>query len=132
MSSLLTLVLTLHVGTLGAPLGPDLRVAREARLVAAAVAFRTSPSMNLGIVGTRGGTLPASRADLAGLSGALPPWTTVSTPVRPSEEWIAIVARRLDMADSGLTHAALWLASMPVQLDVRPGFFYMRVMVRTR
>jgi hypothetical protein len=59
-----------------------------------------------------------------------PPVGPVFHHYRP-HEWVERVARGLNIADLRITHAALWVASFPVQLDARPGYVFVRVTVRT-
>lgn len=98
-SSFLSLFFALRVGAFGISYeAPQLSIREEARKIAA---VQTA----LGALVTPG---PASSTGpAASLSGANNP-----------EEWISAVTHGLQLQDEGITHAAMWIASAPVQLDV--------------
>lgn len=119
MSQLLGVLMTLHVGTLSAPPGPTAIPFRaEARRAAAEVVLRgPRPLSAVGPGGPAGTAGPAAPPDLD-------PGRT--TRLRP-EEWVGLFADRLDVRTSRIVHAATWLATIPVRLDVGPGHFSMQV-----
>ena len=53
----------------------------------------------------------------------------VFAPYRP-EEWVARVASHLNVAGRGITHAAMWLLSTPVRVDVSSQHVYVTLTVR--
>jgi hypothetical protein len=64
------------------------------------------------------------------LPGAREPSAADASPFhrtyRP-QEWVALVADRLNMRDAGVTHLALWVASWPVRLDASGARVCLRV-----
>ncbi len=45
-------------------------------------------------------------------------------------EWVALMADRLNMRDTGVTHMALWIASWPLRLDASDTRVYVQVTLR--
>ncbi len=123
MASLLSLLLTLHVGTLTVPPTAAARPFRvQAREFAAAAALRRPDLIGI--------ALPASSPSRASdLPTAALPTELAPAPAVERAAWATRFADRLDLRRTGLVGAAFWLASIPVQLDVRPGHFSMAVTV---
>ena len=101
-------------------------VATQTHVFAASAALRSTSLLEV----TATASPPGSRKDLPLALPSGPPVGPVFHAYRP-HEWLTRVAKGLNIADLGITHAAIWIASIPVQLDVRPGYVFMRVTVRT-
>jgi hypothetical protein len=128
MHPLIGLAFALRLGTLAAYSVPAPGwIAPQTRELTTGAAFHSSPLLGARV--TAGAA--AGRNDLPFDLPSGPPVGPIFHRYRP-HEWLARVAQGLDIGDLGITHAALWVASIPVQLDVRPGYVFMRVTLRTR
>lgn len=124
VSQLLSVLMTLHVGTLSVPPGPTAIPFRaQARRAAAEVALRASPALSsIGPRAAGGAQERAAQRDMD---------PSRTTRLRP-EEWVGLFADRLDVRTARIVHAAAWLAAIPVRLDVRPGHFSMQLTLHNR
>jgi hypothetical protein len=113
MLPFLGLLFALRVGTVPAQVEPAafISVRAEARAVAAEM---TSSMLD--------GTAPSAavpRAPAWPVAQGGPAIGPVLSAYHPSE-WVQIMAHRLNVHDSGIVHAAMWLSTWPLQVDVTP------------
>ncbi|HUK66050.1 MAG TPA: hypothetical protein VLV17_04430 [Anaeromyxobacteraceae bacterium] len=123
MFSFLSLLFAVHAGTLSGASPPAISVREEA--FAAAAHSELAPSVLLDSEHFFGQATHAPEW-LASKGSALPVFQSYGP-----EEWISSLAHELHAEDARITRAALFIASMPVQLNVTPMRVYVTLRFRT-
>jgi len=123
MFSFFSLLFALRVGTVAIhPGAPTISVRAEARAVAAELSssalLEETPALSA-----------RPRAPAWPLAQGGPPVGPVFPAYRP-EEWVSMIARQLNIADTGVAHAAMWVSAWPVRVDVSPRHVYVTVRLR--
>ncbi len=123
MFSILGLLFALRVGTAAArPEPAAISVRAEARAVAAELS--ASALLDDTAAWSAGPQAPAWPLAQGG------PSVGPVFPVYRPEEWVSAIAHKLNIADTGVAHAAIWVSAWPVCVDVSPRRVYVSVRFR--
>jgi len=123
MFAFFSLLFALHPGDLAFAPRPEISVREEAYHAAALTELAPSALLDSERIFS-----PAAHAPewLASKGTSVP----IFTAYRP-EEWISTIAHEFHAEDTHLTHAALFLARMPVQVNMTPRRVYLTLRVGT-
>ncbi len=129
MFSLFSFLFALRLGTVPVYTTPALIPVRsEAReLAAESVVQPTLPSQVAPGVTTRAPNVSQWVMNQASGPAVGPAFHTY----RP-DDWVLRFARQLNIEDLGITRLAVWLATVPVEMDLRPNRVFVRVTVKTK